>query len=313
MAARITGILLGLAALILAAFCVAQRLELRAIRAEIAMLKAPAAAAARVDVASAATTVSARTPANAAGRTGVRAKKIRIKKRAHSEMAELMKDPKRKKFMEAVWTLHMDTVYGPLFRYYEMTDEELRYFQSLLTEKMSCAEDFGVRLMEADAQEAADVRKQQEQAEAGLDGRIREFLGSEAYGEFENYEERIPDRAMLMDFRDILSVSDSPLSADQEDELVGIVYEERRNLPLLRQLTQSGGGQALLESVPPDRVRQEFEEGSSRMVLRARQVLTHDQFELFTNYVGQLRDMVEVGLAVQSAAEPAEDGRGTQK
>ena len=181
-------------------------------------------------------------------------------------------------------------------------------------DKTFFAEDFAVRRMETDAQgSAADIRKQEEQAEAELNGRIREFLGNEAYQEFDSYEERLPDRMMLREFKSSLSVSGSPLSDDQEDELVRIMHDERQNLPLLRKLTEKGGGAAMLESLPPDRVIQEFDEGSSHMILRARQALTPDQFESFTNYVGQLRDMMEIGLTVQSAAESAEDGKGRRK
>ena len=315
MAARITGILLGLAILILAAFCVAKHLELRSIRAEIARLKEPTAATpatASVPVAAKRTALTSaarqRTFTNAVTGAGSRAKKMAIKKRGRREMAELMKDPKRKKFMEAVWTLHLDTAYGALFRHYEMTDDEMRYFQSLLLEKTFLAESFGVRRMEADAEGSAeDIRRQEQQAEAEVNGRIREFLGGEAYQEYESYETRLPDRMMLREFRDSLDVSGLPMSGEQEDELVGILHEERQNLPLLRQLTEKGGTGALLESLPPDRVKQEFEEGSYRVILRAKQALTPDQFESFTNYIGQLRDMMEIALTVQSAVESADD------
>ena len=63
----------------------------------------------------------------------------------------------------------------------------------------------------------------------------------------------------------------------------------------------------MLESLPDDRVMQEFDEGSARTVLRARQALTPAQFESFTNYMGQLRDTIEIGLAVQSAVKSADD------
>jgi len=196
-------------------------------------------------------------------------------------------------------------VYGPLFRYYEMTSDELQYFQSLLTEKALLAEDFTARRMEADAHGSAEeIQRQEKQVQAEFNGRIREFLGNEAYQKFESYEERLPDRMMLKEFKSSLLVSDSPLSDDQEDELVRILHEERQNFPLLRQMTQ---GEELFESLPPDRVVQEFNEGISRMVLRASQALTPDQLESFTNYIGQLRDMMEIGLAVQAAAKSADE------
>ena len=248
MASRFTGIVLGLAALILAVFCVGRYSELRALRAEIARLKMPAAitpapgpraaASAKAKLIATDSAADRRSSTNAAAKSGIRAKKIPIKKRARDEMVEMMKDPKRKKFMEAAWTLKMDTVYGPLFRHYEMTSDELQYFQSLLTEKSFFAEDFAVRRMEADAQESADIRRQEEQAEAELNGRIREFLGSEAYQEFDNYEEQLPDRMMMQEFKRSLLALGRPLTDGQEDELVRIMHDERQNSPLLRQLTQ---------------------------------------------------------------------------
>jgi len=116
---RITGILLGLAALILSAFCVARYSELRALRAEIVRLKIPttvvsapsldAAAPARTKRIATDSAVGQKSTTNTAAQTGIRAKKIAIKKRARDEMVEMLKDPKRKKFMEAAWTLKMDS------------------------------------------------------------------------------------------------------------------------------------------------------------------------------------------------------------
>jgi hypothetical protein len=317
MVSRIIGTLLGLAALILAVFCVARYSELRALRTEIARLRtsttvvsAPAieaTAPTKTNRTATDSAVSRRSTTNTEAKPGIRAKKISIKKRTRNEMVEMMKNPKRKKFMEAAWTLKMDSVYGPLFRYYEMTPDELQYFQSLLMEKSFFAEDFAVRRMEADAQESADIRRQEEEAEAELNGRIREFLGNEAYQKYNDYEERLPNRMMMQEFKRSLLASGRPLTNGQEDELIRIMYDERQNFSPLRHLAQKGDGDALLESLPADRAMQKFDEGCARMTLRARQALTPVQFESFTNYINELRDTMEFDLAVQSAVKAAND------
>ncbi len=304
---RTANIILSLVAAILVALCLHQRSQIRAVRGAMIELRKQPVVAPDTMQAAPIPEIAAALPAGATGTLAAAVageeKKITIKKRPYEELIRMLKDPNRKRFMEAKWTLEMDSMYGPLFRYYEMTPEELRYLQSMLVENWSLAEDSTVRRLEAgaDRDEQAAAVKEQQRVERDFDARMREFLGGDAYDEYDGYCKSLPERMTLADFKRLLENTGRPLSYSQEDALIRLMYEERQSKPGLRRFMQGTEVASTMEPKKAGSILYEFDVAHARVLARANGILDADQFGSFTNYVGQLRDGLRVSLSVQSA------------
>lgn len=300
---RAVPILLAVAAAGLALLARRQQAELRDIRAELSASGAPPASPARpVTSPRAPAAVPADAPATNSPAVPAPRRRGRIREHNPDDVLAWVRDPKRKTYMEAAWTLNMDTVYGPLFRCFEMTPDELAYFRSLLVESWSQNEEFGARFLSAgdDAPAQAGVVRDQQAARKELDGRILEFLGADAFAEYEGYVKSLPERMQLAGYRQALANTGDPLSYEQEDQLIRLMYDERQNFPLLRDITSEGRMTYGGERPRVENVLREFEQWRARVLFRTGGLLRGDQQALFDDYLGQTRDALEVGLLMES-------------
>ncbi len=304
---RIVQLALALAAAWLAAACLRQSAALKDVRARLASLEAPAAAletarpvpvraerpaAAAPDVLTPARIEATNTPARRAP------KKVRIRRRSKDEMARLMDDPKRKQYMQAAWTFHLDRTYGDLLRYYEMTPDELAYFRSLLVEQLSRQDSLNARRLDARGSRAelAAVRAEDERSKREVDGRIREFLGEEAWAEYEGYEESMPERMILSACLVALENAGRGLTWEQEDAAIRILYEERVRRPELEKVDDEV--HAGLSREESEGVLRSVEAWLTDSRLRLKPILDADQFAAVERQLQFVRDAIEVGLSM---------------
>lgn len=308
-------IALGVTVLVLALLCVGRHFQLAMLRAGLAgiqRLPRPAPAAEKpaprsapdarpapeprpLPAAEAATNV----PPQPAEVAEVRPL-IRLKERPREEFLRMLNDPKRKMFMEAAWTLELDQRYGPLFRYFEMTPEEMRYLKSLLLEKRSKADTFSASLLAAtdDAERRTAVQQKRDQASRELDGRAREFLGTEAFEEYEGYERSLPERMMLHDFKVVADNAGSPLAYEQEDKLIRMMHEERAAVPELSELYENEGEPVAVTRDRGLEIIRAVNVWHDRVLMRARDLLDERQMYFFEGQVQQVRDVIEVGISM---------------
>ncbi|MFH0954388.1 MAG: hypothetical protein V1873_08670, partial [Verrucomicrobiota bacterium] len=227
-------------------------------------------------------------------------KTIRVKSRPREEFLRMLNNPKRKEFMEAVWTLELDQRYGPLLRFYEMTPEEMRYFRSLLLEKRSRADDGTTRVLAAgdDAAQRAAAQETRDQALREIDGRVREFLGGDAFEEYEGYERSLPERMMLHDFKVVADNAGSPLGYNQEDKLIRLMHEERAAVPELSELYENEGRPAAIGGDRGLQIIRAVNVWRDRVLMRARGLLDERQMYFFEGQVQQIRDVIEVSITM---------------
>jgi len=282
--------------LVLAALCVRQRTEICRIRRQLNV----EAATARTTVPSAVTNRLASTNARA-GFTNVMAgtgKSGTTTTPAVNPFLEALQDPARRENMKSVWSMQMDSIYGPLLRSMQMTPDELNEFKGFLMAKRWVNVDFGMKLAAAETNEAgqAQIEQQRKQTQDEIDGRIRQYLGENAYAEYDGYEKSLTERTMLGDFKQELENIKAGLTYEQEDKLIRMMYEERTKSPVLNHAIEESDSVANRSPDEWKDVLREFDQWKTRVDGRAAELLSPAQRKLLDEHMTRYGDVIRVSM-----------------
>ena len=229
-------------------------------------------------------------------------------------IAKMMKDPAMREMMRGQQKGMMDVTHASLFRYLDLSPEELETFKTLLLDKQMALVDVGIGFMDtsATAGEREARARELEQLNKDFDARIRDALGDEDFAVYQEFEATQPERMQVNTFKMSLS-GDQALDEEKEHLLVRALYDERTNMTFSLSMDQRR---------PPDpsqftaeTIAKFLEEGRAlqdRSVQRAAQVLTPQQLDSFKRSLEQQRAMQEMGLkmAAQMFGAPADNAAG---
>lgn len=288
--------LMILLVVVLGILCLNRQHELTVLRTRIAWLEkqdhrvAPAATAETVRE------IPPVTLPSAATNTDGTVKTVKLKQHTTVEIEEMLSDPKRKEFMEAMWTAQMDSQYKSLFRYYEMTADERRYIKSLLVEKISRLQDLSLSLIDPalSAEQKAEIERQRDSTLKEIDSRIQDFLGAEAFAMYEGYEKSQAERFLVDQCKTALANANQPIDAAKEDALIRILYEERTALPELSAIWERQELLVGLRAEDKERMLRSFDLWHDRVKGRASTLLNPGQMKTFELYLQQQRDQAEI-------------------
>jgi len=135
----------------------------------------------------------------------------------------MMDDPKFAKLMAAEQRGQLDGRYAALFKNLKLTPEQLEKFKNLLVEKQDSMRD----VMAAARAQGLDPRNDRAafqqlvaQTNAEIDANIASAIGADGFQQYQQYEQTMPERNLVSQLEQRLSYSSSPLSQDQQDQLV---------------------------------------------------------------------------------------------
>jgi hypothetical protein len=150
---------------------------------------------------------------------------------------EVLESPEMRELLAVQQRAALDGRYAGLFKALRLSPDQLEQLKRLLVDKqnammdvMSAARRQGFR-PGSHSDIATLVRNEQET----IDGAIRDMLGTTAYEEYQEYERTAAQRAVVDQLANRLSYSDAPLTPDQAEALVDLLYAAR---------TQSSAGPA---------------------------------------------------------------------
>lgn len=210
-------------------------------------------------------------------------------------LGEMLKDPEMRKAMEQQQRLGLEMMYGSLFRELQLPPEQEKKFKDLLLsqqmENMSQATTmFGGA--EADRSKIAEdlaAKNKQNQEE------LKEMLGEEKYAHYQAYNQTLSERMMLEQFG-----KDVALSPEQNEQLLGIIREEKQNVQINRgtePADPSKDWQKMLSSgEAAERMYAEQEEVNSRVMERAGQMLTPEQLQKLGPLLKSQIEMQKAGM-----------------
>jgi hypothetical protein len=208
--------------------------------------------------------------------------------------AAMFKDPKMKEMIKssqkAVLGPMLDKQYAALFQQLKLTPDQAAGLKDLLQKKMSAATDAGMSLLDGslDAAQRADLAKQVKGQTDEYEAQIKQFLGDDNYQAFQAYEKTTPDRMTVSQFSDQLSGGATPLSPDQQQQLVQMVSDERNNFKWTTDYSN--------QNPPAGDYASMFSEDKINQFAKAQQILTPEQLASFQQFLTSQRDLQMAGM-----------------
>ena len=143
-------------------------------------------------------------------------------------LASMMDRPEAARLMAIQQKAQVDARYAALFRKLGLPPDQLAQLKALLGDKLSTPIDVmtaagqqGVNPM----QNPQEFRQLVQDAQAGIDEKIKSLLDPSTYAQYQNYLQTEPQRAVVNQLQQSLSYTDAPLSSAQADQLTQILAE----------------------------------------------------------------------------------------
>jgi len=217
-----------------------------------------------------------------------------------SSLAGLIKSPYMKEILKAQQKATVEQMYGDLLKSLNLTDEQKNQFREMLIEKQLFMAEAGLTMMSGTPEEKKKATELLNEAKTGYDQVVNDLFGADAAATYKQYEDRLPEHSSLTMFKGSLATADA-LSAQQESDLIGALYQERKNMPVDSLLNKQRGQ-------PPDPSRlteeqinatlQQMEQLQQRNLARAAAILTPTQLEQYKQYQKQMANLQAMGLKI---------------
>jgi hypothetical protein len=208
--------------------------------------------------------------------------------------AAMFKDPKMKELIKSQQKAFMgpmlDKQYAALFQQLNLTPDQTAQLKDLLQNKMLASADAGMSLLDgsADATQRVELAKQIKSQTDDYDAQIKQFLGDDNYQAFQAYEKTTPDRMTVSQFSDQLSGNTTPLSPEQQQQLMQAMSEERNGFKWTTDYNNKNPANGDFASMFTDdkisQFAQEKERLDQQILARARQILTPEQITAFEQF-----------------------------
>lgn len=141
-------------------------------------------------------------------------------------MRELMAKPEVQALMAQQQKAAVEGRYAALFKSLNLTPEQAEKLKTLLADRMNTGRD----VAEAARAQGIDPRENREtftklltDAQTTLDNSIKSVIGDQGYSQLQAYEQTMPQRNVVEQLQRQLAYSDSPLTAQQSEQLVQIL------------------------------------------------------------------------------------------
>lgn len=198
---------------------------------------------------------------------------------------QLVKNPQTREMMKSSQAMVIDSMlpnmYGSLFS--TLPPEQAEKLKAILKDRMLSQAQMGLELMAADngPEKTAEIEKEIKEKSDAMTQQIKELLGADGFKQFEQYEKSLPDRMQLNAVRDQFAQSGTPLSDQQQADLLNVLYDERSKYPFQVDLSNQNRG---LRDLTEENVNAYFRDLAAlqeRQLARAQSLLTPEQFEAF--------------------------------
>ena len=183
----------------------------------------------------------------------------------------------------------LSMIYGDFINSLGLNDEELKYFQELLTKRMLDQQQLGMKWVQADEEGRASLAVEMEKLAEDSSVKIDEFLQNEEDAvSFKRYEQQLPERRQMRGIRNTLS--DEPLTPEVEERLVDALYQARLN-------SGEGNGsdeenwEKLVETGDLRVIKERWRATDVEIAKNISDVLTPTQSEAFLDYWKTARTM----------------------
>ncbi len=223
-----------------------------------------------------------------------------LKENPMKAMAEMMENPAMKDMMVAQQKAQLDLFFKGLYEKLDLKPDELEHFKGLLTDLQMANVEAGMKLMGGNlsAPEREALLKKIKDDQDAAKNRIKEFLNDESdYAYYEFYSTTLNERMTTSGLSKSLTEKGIPLTVDQEESLVQLMYDERQQINYdFDYNDQNKFDPTTLTEESVARFLEQQNELQVNIANSAGQVLTPEQQEVFQQSQQQMRAMQEMGL-----------------
>jgi len=202
-----------------------------------------------------------------------------------AKFAGMMKNPQMKDVMRGQQKMMVEQMYGALFKQLDRTSDQLDAFKNLLLERQMAMMDIGLAMMGGSGSDKKQATQKTMTIKADYDKKIQDMLGARDYQIFQDYENTLSERMQIQMFKSTLPTA-AALTEQQEHDLIAGMVEERKAVEKRKATHASSSTKdQVAETLKQlDLLQQAY---SNRAVT----ILTPAQFEQFTKWRQQMKDM----------------------
>ncbi len=209
-----------------------------------------------------------------------------------SMIANMLKDPEMRKAMEAQQRQMLKTMYGALYKDLKMTPEQTEQFNDImLAQQMKAVESAGD--WKPLDNEQSDTVKKIKASQEETNQKLKELLGDDGFKTYNDYSTTLPDRMALDQFKN--QFSDASLSDQQQQQLLAIMTEERKNSGL-KDMSKPENLAQLTSDDTLNKFMEQQQAINDHVLARAGDVLTPQQLQSFGTFQTNMLAMQQVGM-----------------
>jgi hypothetical protein len=219
-------------------------------------------------------------------------------------ISKMMDNPETRQLMRNQQRMMIDQSYASLIKQMGLTPEEADKFKGMLADHaMKGAEKAFAAMNSAGSANSADAFKGLSAQQGSFDEEVRAFLGDDHYSQYKSYQETLPDRMMLNQFK-LQAGTDYNLTDPQSEALLKFMAEERKSvaattgLPLTEGSKDPAAFQALMSGEKVDEFIRAQETVGQRVYERARTILSPEQLQTLGRFQTNQIQMTRVGLSM---------------
>ena len=216
-------------------------------------------------------------------------------------LGQMMKDPAMREMMRGQQKAMMGLMYSGLYQDLNLPKEQQEKLAELLLDGQMKSIETAQAMMDPESatnnpaaarQAAADQKKES-------DEKIRALLGDEKYAAYEDYQKNVGERMQLNQLRGQLEEAKIPMQAEQEQQLLAILKEEKTRVPPVIPDAAQQNPADLKTLMAGDSMEKQLawlEDYNKRVLERAGAVLTPEQFKRYQEFQDQQASMQKLGL-----------------
>jgi hypothetical protein len=212
-----------------------------------------------------------------------------------SGLAGMMKNPQMKEMVRVQQKVMLDRQYGSLSKYLNLPAERLDALKELLADRQMAMVDSGMAMMSGSESDKKQAGEEIKAIKTDYDKKIQELLGTQDYQVFQDYEKTVNERMSVQMFKDALPATDA-LSDQQEDNLIAMMYQERKDLPPSSLMNSQTGDPSQLTEERIAELQKQMEQLQKKYAERAAGILNPTQLEQYTKWQQQWSAMQAAGL-----------------
>ena len=212
-------------------------------------------------------------------------------------LAGMMDSPEMKEAIRLQQKSSMEMMYGGLFSYLDLSDENRSKLQEMLLDKQMALMEHSIQGMntslspEERSVQMAKIKKVKQE----YDEQIKAFLGDEDYAIFDEYEQTQPERMQMQQFKQALP-ADNALTPEQEHELILAMNGARTNFTYSVNMEQMESDPSLLTEASVELLVNDFSALNQRYQTLAAELLSEEQQKVYSAFLEQQLAMQRAGM-----------------